>query len=137
MKPFPFQEATVAAAIARLDGTGRRRFLVADEVGLGKTVVAREVIRQLSRDGSKRYTVYYVTSNTKVSDQNARRLVDFLGTASKPAVSRVDRLGLIALEKPARRLRLHPLAPITSFAPLAARPPDRQGRRACVYLVAA
>ena len=133
MKPFPFQQATVAAAVARLEGKGRRRFLVADEVGLGKTVVASEVIRQLSRDGSKRFTVYYVTSNTKVSDQNARRLVDFLGSASKSAVSGVDRLGLIPLEKPARRLRLHPFAPITSFAPLAARPQTgKAGERAFV-----
>ncbi len=133
MKPFPFQQATVDAAVARLSGRGRKRFLVADEVGLGKTVVAREVIRKLSGGGSKRFTVYYVTSNTKVSDQNARRLVDFLGPASKSAVSRVDRLGLIPLEKPARALRLHPLAPITSFPPPAARPQTgKAGERAFI-----
>ena len=133
MKPFPFQQATVDAAVARLRGRGPRRFLVADEVGLGKTVVAREVIRKLSGGGSKRFTVYYVTSNTKVSDQNAKRLVDFLGSASKSAVSRVDRLGLFPLEKPARALRLHPLAPITSFAPLAARPQTgKAGERALI-----
>ena len=133
MKPFPFQQATVDAAVARLGGRGPRRFLVADEVGLGKTVVAREVIRKLSGGGSKRFTVYYVTSNTKVSDQNAKRLVDFLGSASKSAVSRVDRLGLFPLEKPARALRLHPLAPITSFAPLAARPQTgKAGERALI-----
>ena len=133
MQPFPFQQATVDAAVARLQGRGRRRFLVADEVGLGKTVVAREVIRQLSKGGSARFTVYYVTSNTKVSDQNAKRLVDFLGSDSKSAVSRVDRLGLIPLEKPARTLRLHPLAPVTSFAPLAARPQTgKAGERAFI-----
>ena len=133
MKPFPFQQATVDAAIARLGGGGRRRFLVADEVGLGKTVVAREVIRHLSGGGSKPFTVYYVTSNTKVSDQNARRLVDFLGSDSDSAVSRVDRLGLILLEKPSRELRLYPLAPITSFAPLTARPQTgKAGERAFI-----
>ena len=133
MKPFPFQQATVDAAVARFGGKGRKRFLVADEVGLGKTVVAREVIRKLSKGGSKRFTVYYVTSNTKVSDQNARRLVDFLGLASKSAVSRVDRLGLIPLEKPAKALRLYPLAPITSFAPPAARPQTgKAGERALI-----
>ena len=133
MQPFPFQQATVDAAVARLQGRGRRRFLVADEVGLGKTVVAREVIRQLSEGGSTRFTVYYVTSNTKVSDQNARRLVDFLGSDPDSAVSRVDRLGLIPMEKPARSLRLHPLAPITSFAPLASRPQTgKAGERAFI-----
>ena len=133
MKPFPFQQATVDAAVARLGGKGRKRFLVADEVGLGKTVVAREVIRELSGGGSKQFTVYYVTSNTKVSDQNARRLVDFLGSGSDSAVSRVDRLGLIPLEKPIRALRLHPLAPMTSFASLTTRPQTgKAGERAFV-----
>ena len=133
MKPFPFQQATIDAAVVSLEGRGRKRFLVADEVGLGKTVVAREVIRKLSGGGSKRFTVYYVTSNTKVSDQNAKRLVDFLGSASKSAVSRVDRLGLIPLEKPAKALRLHPLAPITSFTPPAARPQTgKAGERAFI-----
>jgi len=133
MKPFPFQQATIDAAVVSLEGRERRRFLVADEVGLGKTVVAREVIRKLSEGGSKRFTVYYVTSNTKVSDQNAKRLVDFLGSASKSAVSRVDRLGLIPLEKPAKALRLHPLAPITSFTPPAARPQTgKAGERAFI-----
>ena len=133
MKPFPFQQATVDAAVARLGGRGRKRFLVADEVGLGKTVVAREVIRKLSGGRSNRFTVYYVTSNTKVSDQNAKRLVDFLGPESELAVSRVDRLGLIPLEKPAKTLRLHPLSPITSFAPHAARPQTgKAGERAFI-----
>ena len=133
MTPFRFQQATVDAAVACLKGRGRRRFLVADEEGLGKTVVAREVVRQLSGGGSKRFTVYYVTSNTKVSDQNARRLVDFLGAAAKSSVSCVDRLGLIAREAPARALRLYPLAPITSFPSLTARPqPGKAGERAFI-----
>ena len=57
--PRPFQEATVAAAVRCLIGDGSRRFLVADEVGLGKTTVAREVVRKLSANGTKRLTVYY------------------------------------------------------------------------------
>lgn len=42
--PKPFQKAAVDAAFAAFaDPDGRRRFLVADEVGLGKTVVAKEL----------------------------------------------------------------------------------------------
>ncbi len=132
MRPFPFQQATVDAAVDQLQGKGKKRFLVADEVGLGKTVVAREVIRKLSGGGSKRFTIYYVTSNTKVSDQNARRLVDFLVDPSQ-AVSRVDRLALTPSERPNIALRLHPFSPTTSFAPLTARPQTgKAGERAFV-----
>lgn len=50
--PKPFQDAAVDAAMAAFANEGgRRRFLVADEVGLGKTVVAKEVARRMSDDG--------------------------------------------------------------------------------------
>ncbi|MES0175390.1 helicase-related protein [Mesorhizobium sp. M0006] len=132
--PREFQIATVKAAITCLKGKGRRRFLVADEVGLGKTLVARELVRRLSADGIRPVIVYYITSNTKVSDQNAERLVDFLGDAAKQAVSPVDRLGLIPLEGKKRPgLRLYPLAPLTSFPSLSARPQTgKAGERAFI-----
>lgn len=128
--PRQFQLATVEAAVAALIGAGSRRFLVADEVGLGKTTVAREVVKRLSAGGRKRLTVYYITNNTRVSDQNASRLVDFLGDkdARKPALSTVDRLALIPLDlgskskKPASPLRVYSLAPQTSFPSETARP---------------
>ena len=44
-KPKPFQEATVEAVLrAFRAGRRYRRFLIADEVGLGKTIVAQQVI---------------------------------------------------------------------------------------------
>ena len=49
--PKRFQSLTAEAAVKALS-TGSRRFLLADEVGLGKTVVAREVIAGLSRSGA-------------------------------------------------------------------------------------
>lgn len=120
--PRPFQEATVAAAVEALTGKGSRRFLVADEVGLGKTTVAREALRHLSKGGTKAFTAFYVTNNTRVSDQNASRLVDFLGNkdARKRALSKVDRLSMIPLDQrppggPRSPLRLYSLAPQTSF----------------------
>jgi hypothetical protein len=123
--PRKFQQATVAVAVASITGAGSRRFLVADEVGLGKTTVAREVVRRLSADGTKPLTVYYITSNTRVSDQNASRLVDFLTDqkAKKAALSKVDRLSMIPLDpKSDSPLRLYSLAPLTSFPPETARP---------------
>jgi hypothetical protein len=128
--PRPFQEATVAAVVEALTGKGSRRFLVADEVGLGKTTVAREVVRQLSRGGARKFTVYYVINNSRVSDQNASRLVDFLGDkrTSLRALSRVDRLSMIPLDhwpndkEPPSPLRLYSLSPQTSFPPEGTRP---------------
>ncbi|MFC4110818.1 helicase-related protein [Micromonospora zhanjiangensis] len=75
-----FQRATVAHVIDRYFGTDRtRRFLVADETGLGKSVVARGVIAQtLQRlqddDSVDRVDVIYVCSNQDVARQNIARL---------------------------------------------------------------
>ncbi|GAB3171882.1 helicase-like protein [Micromonospora palomenae] len=75
-----FQRATVAHIIDRYFGTDpTRRFLVADETGLGKSVVARGVIAQtlqrLQDDASvERVDVIYVCSNQDVARQNIGRL---------------------------------------------------------------
>lgn len=129
--PRKFQTWTVKAAVGSLRGPGRRRFLVADEVGLGKTTVAREVVRELSKGGSKPLVVYYITNNTRVSDQNASRLVDFLESDKDrmAALSTVDRLSMIPLDKPSSSpLRLYSLGPQTSFPPATSRPNPGQAR---------
>src|SRR5690349_14932777 len=75
-----FQRATVAHVISRYFGTNPiRRFLVADETGLGKSVVARGIIAQtLERlqddDSIPRVDVIYVCSNQDVARQNISRL---------------------------------------------------------------
>ena len=112
-----FQKDTVKAAVAALNGgNGLRRFLVADEVGLGKTVVARDTLRSLSQ-GSDSFTVYYVTSGQKVADQNKAELLRFLEKAeAKEALSTIDRLGLVAFEpRVPSRMRLYAFTPLTSF----------------------
>jgi hypothetical protein len=73
-----FQRAAVDHIVARLtDEHGSRRFLLADEVGLGKTVVARSVIDRLSllKQG-KPFTVVYLCSNAEISEQNRRKLAN-------------------------------------------------------------
>jgi hypothetical protein len=63
-----FQRITVDYVFSRLYGpTPVKRFLVADEVGLGKTLVARGVIvRALDKlwETVKRIDVVYICSNT-------------------------------------------------------------------------
>ena len=87
----PFQMATVNAAMQGLhrpDGEGR--FLVADEVGLGKTVVAQGVIAEmLARHG--KLIVFYIANGRRVASQNATRLIPDKKT--RPMIA--DRLGLL------------------------------------------
>jgi hypothetical protein len=43
---------------------------VADEVGLGKTIVAKEVARRMSEDGERPLVIYYIANGHAVSHQN-------------------------------------------------------------------
>jgi len=116
--PKPFQEATVNAALeAFADQTGRRRFLVADEVGLGKTVVAKELARRMSEDGHRPLVIYYIANGHSVSHQNKGRVVGFLSDSQrKAATATPDRLSLIAIAKrPDNPVLIYALTPATSF----------------------
>lgn len=76
-----FQRATVEHVIDRFyrNASPSRRFLVADETGLGKSVVARGVIARTIEhlqddDSVDRIDVVYVCSNSDIADQNLKRL---------------------------------------------------------------
>lgn len=132
-RPRPFQEATIRAALAALT-TGSRRFLVADEVGLGKTVVAQGVIRDLieARRAEDRLPlrVFYVCNSLAIARQNRRRILDLLDTkeARRAAECRVDRLTLMVGREPTHpELRLFTITPATSFPRAKGRP--RKGRQ--------
>ena len=93
----PFQRRTVEHAFNRLyhapDSTGR--FLVADEVGLGKTMVARGVVAKaidrLRDEGVKRIDVIYVCSNQVIARQNISKL-DGRRRKHEPVLDRVTML---------------------------------------------
>jgi hypothetical protein len=75
-----FQQDTVDYVFERMygDADPASRFLVADEVGLGKTLVARglvaRAVRHLQQKKIKRIDVVYVCSNADIAEQNIRRL---------------------------------------------------------------
>ena len=74
-----FQRHTVDYVIDRLYGNQDpvRQFLVADEVGLGKTMVARGVIaRTIEKlwDTTRRIDILYICSNQAIAAQNINRL---------------------------------------------------------------
>ena len=116
-----FQLDTVEYAFERLyrapDST--RRFLVADEVGLGKTLVARGVIAKAidylwqGPQQVEQIDIVYICSNAQIAQQNIRRLQIGSGQFVQAA-----RLGLLPREihdLKANRLNFLALTPGTSF----------------------
>ena len=78
------------------------RFLVADEVGLGKTHVAKGVVAQvidhLERGGDRRHDIVYVCSNGAIARQNIRKLVP-KGIEPLDDVDRITMLPLATLDE--------------------------------------
>jgi len=72
-----FQRATVDR-IEHLFRSGQKRVLVADEVGLGKTLIARGVIVKTARmrieEKDNLFKVVYICSNQNIANQNIRKL---------------------------------------------------------------
>ena len=95
-----FQLRTARWAFERMfaDSDPALRFLVADEVGLGKTHVAKGVIAQvidhLGRTGDKRHDIVYVCSNAAIARQNLRKLTP---AGIEPTLVEVDRLTMLPL----------------------------------------
>jgi len=95
--PKHFQRCTAEVAVKALT-SGSRRFLLADEVGLGKTVVAREVIAELARRrrGDAPFRVYYFGSGRTVTAQNAPRLCpegnSDMCDANRPSLMAISRI---------------------------------------------
>ena len=112
----PFQEATVRHAVARLgDVAGPRRFLVADEVGLGKTLVAQGVLQRLA-GGPRPLNVFYVCSSLTIANQNRDSLLEVLPPEDrKKALVQVDRPTLLPWADPpaSNRFTLFTLTPGT------------------------
>jgi hypothetical protein len=114
-----FQRATVDYVFGRLytDERPTRRFLIADEVGLGKTLVARGVIaRAIDHlwDTVKRIDVVYICSNADIARQNINRL-NVTGRGDFALASRITLLPLQYHEIDKRRLNFISFTPGTSF----------------------
>ena len=122
-----FQRATVDHIFDLFTKEGRRRVLVADEVGLGKTVIARGTLAKLAEhslltNNEKTFKAIYFCSNSAILDQNLRKL-QITKEKSDAAVS--YRLSMLSLQlwkldkEPAgdgeKLIRLIPLTPNTSL----------------------
>ena len=124
-----FQRKTVEYVFRRLyvDTDAVHRFLVADEVGLGKTLVARGVVAKaidrLRADGVGRVDIVYICSNADIANQNLNRL----NVTAQSGLNHATRVTLLATQ-------LHTLrtAPVNfvSFTPgTSFEMGDQSGRR--------
>ncbi|QTE67657.1 DEAD/DEAH box helicase family protein [Clostridiales bacterium] len=116
-----FQQKT-ADRIFEVFHNGQRRVLLADEVGLGKTIVAKEVIKRVSKWHKEElhddhFKVVYICSNLSIAGQNARKL----GIQDQVDISesRLSMQHLKIYENAAKGHayeQLIPLTPATSFS---------------------
>ncbi len=132
-----FQRNTVDHVHSRFfdPGDPARRFLVADEVGLGKTLVARGVtaklVDELWRDVD-RIDVVYICSNAAIAAQNIRRLQIAGGTDFTKA-TRLTLLPRVINDLRGRKLNFVSLTPGTSFSQHSATGTGEE--RALIYLM--
>jgi hypothetical protein len=115
----PFQRRSVEHIFERMYGNNpTRRFLLADEVGLGKTMVARGVIARAIdrlRNEVEHFNVVYICSNQDIARQNISRL----NTTGREDVVMTSRITLLPLEKrkpsTGHRSTFYSFTPGTSF----------------------
>lgn len=115
-----FQRSAVDYAFDRLflapDST--HRFLVADEVGLGKTMVARGIVARaidhLQRQGVERIDVIYICSNMDIARQNISR-ISVVDVEAPVIASRLTLLPSQVNDLANQPVNLVALTPATSF----------------------
>ncbi len=120
-----FQRATVDR-IYHLYETGQRRVLVSDEVGLGKTLIARGTVARVAKlrqqEGDDLFKVVYICSNGAIADQNLQKLrITNEVRTEKVSSSRLSMQHLHIFNQESdtellhRYIQLIPLTPDTSF----------------------
>ena len=71
-----FQKNTAEHAYNCLKDKKNARFLIADEVGLGKTVVACEIVKKFLEASTKEdFTVVYICNNQLLAKKNLKKLI--------------------------------------------------------------
>lgn len=114
-----FQAATVNNVYTKLYEEGQSRHLVADEVGLGKTIVAKGLVAKamkahLLSNKLKPFKVIYICSNQALASQNLKKINIF----KDPKFEQSTRGRLIfeaLIPENNERFQLQSLTPSTSF----------------------
>lgn len=117
LKPFQLDTAEYVFHRLYLDNDATNRFLVADEAGLGKTMVAKGVLAKAIDhlwESVKRIDVVYICSNADIARQNIRHL-NLSGRADIAFSSRITMLPIYLDELQNRKLNFVSFTPGTSF----------------------
>ncbi len=114
-----FQRQSVDYVYRRLyeDEDSTDRFLIADEVGLGKTLVARGIIARVLQKlwhEVKRIDIIYICSNGDIARQNIRRL-QIPGVGEHTLPTRVTLLPIKLSDLEENKVNLVSFTPGTSF----------------------
>ena len=118
-----FQRATVQR-VDELFRSGQDRVLVADEVGMGKTMVAKGVIAKMARlrfeEGDDLVKIVYVCSNQAIANQNISEFDIFDTGYDDVSTTRLSMQHLLIARKERQAkdkdyIQLIPLTPATSF----------------------
>ena len=107
-----FQQRTVEYVFSRMYGSNAvSRFLIADEVGLGKTIVARGLIAKIREhlQGSH-FDIIYICNNASIASQNSKRLGEGFSVAT-----RLTLLPEKIAKLTSNRVNFLSLTPATSF----------------------
>lgn len=111
-----FQTKTVEFVVNRLqDPQSIHKVLVADEVGMGKTIIAKGVIAQFLANRTEKapFHVVYICSNQVLAHANLKKLSPFVNV--NRAISRLSFLAFKPAENKDNLLHLSSLTPNTSF----------------------
>lgn len=94
-----------------------KRYLLADEVGLGKTIIAADVIKRLAgKKGSAPFIVYYICGNQRVTAQNKGKFIAYCNGCE----TEDDRLSMQwcykgKYENAQKNIWILPVTPATTF----------------------
>lgn len=119
----PYQRAAVRHLEDLYLNRGRSVYLVAGEVGLGKTFIAKALIQRL---GARR--VIYIASNAEIARANVDELTDRGRSGQTVSADRLSMFRPDALTPP-EALWVYPLSPATTFTNLGS-PTGRADERA-------
>jgi hypothetical protein len=131
-----FQKSTVNYVYRRLyqDADPARRFLIADEVGLGKTLIARGLLARVlerRRRAGKRLRVLYICSNSEIARQNILRINPGQAGETVDSASRLTLLAEHSGFRTRREVDFFAFTPDTSFDPGSSR--GRKEERVLLY----
>ena len=122
-----FQKATVDRIYELFRSNKQEKVLIADEVGLGKTLIARGVVARLARhckeQGAETFRVTYICSNLSIARQNMEkfRIEKVKNNVDKDAFTRLSMqvLSIFELRKQLKQedgyIQLNAMTPATSF----------------------